>query len=155
MTHTLKKCYNIHQREIQCIWWIMKCLCTVYFDYWILDNNVWIMWGVIYITSSTRCPCSGCCRCCFWLCCCRCCCYGCCSSRYFCWIYCIFSNKVIRCWVAAHMCVLSHFCTCDVRTEVRAESVCELCVRCRCVRAYFDLRCAIALSWLIRGQTNM
>ena len=42
-----------------------------------------------------------------------------------------------RCWVAAHMCVKSHFRTCDVRAEVRAERVCELCVRCRCVRAYF------------------
>ena len=29
--------------------------------------------------------------------------------------------SVIRRWVAAHMCVLSHFRTCDVRAEVRAE----------------------------------
>ena len=54
-----------------------------------------------------------------------------------------------RCWVAAHMCVLSHFRTCDVRAEVRAERVCELCVRCRCVRHIFDLRCAIALFILV------
>ena len=54
-----------------------------------------------------------------------------------------------RCWVAAHMCVLSHFRTCDVRAEVRAERVCELCVRCRCVRYIFDLRCAIALFILV------
>ena len=57
-----------------------------------------------------------------------------------------------RCWVAAHMCVLSHFRTCDVRAEVRAERVFELWVRCRCVRAFLDLRCAIALSWLIGGR---
>ena len=36
-----------------------------------------------------------------------------------------------------------------MRAEVRAERVCELCVRCRCVRAYFDLRCAIALFILV------
>ena len=50
-----------------------------------------------------------------------------------------------RCWVAAHMCVLSHFRTCDVRAEVHAESVWN----CSCVVGacwhIFDLRCAIAL----------
>ena len=43
------------------------------------------------------------------------------------------------------MCILSHFRTCDVRAEVRAERVCN----CACVvgasRHIFDLRCAIAL----------
>ena len=39
-----------------------------------------------------------------------------------------------RCWVAAHMCVLLHFRTCDVRAEVRAERVLQLCVRCACVQ---------------------
>ena len=52
---------------------------------------------------------------------------------------------IIRRWVAAHMCVLSHFRTCDVRAEVRAGKCLEVCVRCRCVWANFDLRCAIAL----------
>ena len=46
-------------------------------------------------------------------------------------------TSTYRCWVAAHMCGKSHFRTCDVRAKVRAERVCELCVRCRCVRAYF------------------
>ena len=34
----------------------------------------------------------------------------------------------LRCWFAAHMCVKLHFRTCDVRAEVRAERVCELCM---------------------------
>ena len=38
-----------------------------------------------------------------------------------------------RCWVAAHMCVLLHFRTCDVR----AERGLQLCVRCACVRLVF------------------
>ena len=50
-----------------------------------------------------------------------------------------------RCWVAAHMCVLSHFRTCDVCAEVRAERFLELCVRCVCVQLVFGVRCAIAL----------
>ena len=35
------------------------------------------------------------------------------------------------------MCVLSHFRTCDVRAEVRAQRFLELCVRCACVRLVF------------------
>ena len=50
-----------------------------------------------------------------------------------------------RCWVAAHMCVKSHFRTCDVRAEVRAERFLELCVRSACVWLVFGVRCAIAL----------
>ena len=42
-----------------------------------------------------------------------------------------------RCWVAAHMRVKSHFRTCDVRAEVRAERYLELCVRCACVWLVF------------------
>ena len=64
---------------------------------------------------------------------------------------------MIRCWVAAHMCVLSHLRTCDVRAEVRAERV----LNCACVvGAYghiFDVRlCDLQshfLSWMICGQT--
>ena len=33
-----------------------------------------------------------------------------------------------RCWVAAHMCSLSHFRSGDVRAEVRAEWGLEMCV---------------------------
>ena len=43
------------------------------------------------------------------------------------------------------MCVLSHFRTCDVRAEVRAERYFELCVRSACVWLVLDVRCAIAL----------
>ena len=43
----------------------------------------------------------------------------------------------IRRWVAAHMFVLSHFRTCDVRAEVCAERFLELCVRCECVWLLF------------------
>ena len=47
------------------------------------------------------------------------------------------------------MCVLSHFRTCDVRAEVRAEKVLEVCVRCRCVRAYLGLAMCDALFTLV------
>ena len=53
-----------------------------------------------------------------------------------------------RRWVAAHMCVLSHFRTCDVRAEVRAERVCNCAFGSACVWAYLDLRFAIALFHL-------
>ena len=43
------------------------------------------------------------------------------------------------------MCVKSHFRTCDVRAEVRAERFLELCVRCVCVLLVLGVRCAIAL----------
>ena len=49
-----------------------------------------------------------------------------------------------RCWVVAHMCVKSHFRTCDVRGEVRAEAYPWKCVRSACVQTYFKVRCAIA-----------
>ena len=52
---------------------------------------------------------------------------------------------ITRCWVAAHMCVLSHFRTCDVRAEVRAERFLKLRVRCACMRLILGVRCAIAL----------
>ena len=57
-------------------------------------------------------------------------------------------NILIRCWVAAHMCVLSHFRTCDVRAEVRAERDWN----CACVVGAcghnFKVRFAIALFYL-------
>ena len=43
------------------------------------------------------------------------------------------------------MFVKSHFRTCDVRAEVRAERYFQLCVRSACVLLVFDVRCAIAL----------
>ena len=46
-----------------------------------------------------------------------------------------------RCWVAAHMCVKSHFRTCDVRVE----RLLKLCVRCACVWLILGVRCAITL----------
>ena len=47
------------------------------------------------------------------------------------------------------MCVLSHFRTCDVRAEVRAERVWNcVCVVGACGHI-FDLRCAIALFALV------
>ena len=54
-------------------------------------------------------------------------------------------SELSRCWVAAHMCVKSHFRTFHVRAEVRAERYLELCVRSACVWLVFDVRCAIAL----------
>ena len=33
-----------------------------------------------------------------------------------------------------------------MRAEVRAEKVLEVCVRCRCVRVFCDLRCAILVD---------
>ena len=50
-----------------------------------------------------------------------------------------------RCWVAAHMCVLSHLRTCDVRAEVRAKGGLEMCVRCACARPLMSVQCAMAL----------
>ena len=41
-----------------------------------------------------------------------------------------------------------------MRAEVRVERVCELCVHCRCVRAFFDLRCAIALFILVDREAD-
>ena len=43
------------------------------------------------------------------------------------------------------MCVLSHFRTCDVRAEVRAEMVWNCACGSECVWATFKVRCAIAL----------
>ena len=43
--------------------------------------------------------------------------------------------KRARCWVAAHMCVISHFRTCDVRAEVRAERVWKCACGSACVWA--------------------
>ena len=53
-----------------------------------------------------------------------------------------------RCWVAAHMCVLSHFRTCDVRAEVGAERVLNCVCESACVWANFKVRFAIALFYL-------
>ena len=53
-----------------------------------------------------------------------------------------------RCWVAAHMCVLSHFRTCDVRAEVRAERVWNCACGSACVWAFNKVRFAIALFYL-------
>ena len=50
-------------------------------------------------------------------------------------------SVTIRCWVAAHMCVLSHFRTCDVRAEVRAERVWNCACGSACVWGNFQ--CAI------------
>ena len=41
-----------------------------------------------------------------------------------------------RCWVAAYMCVKSHFRTCDVCAEVRAERVLNCACESACVCAY-------------------
>ena len=49
------------------------------------------------------------------------------------------NTYTIRCWVAAHMCVLSHFRTCDVRAEVCAERVWNCACGSACVWAIFRL----------------
>ena len=59
-----------------------------------------------------------------------------------------------RCWVAAHMCGKSHFRTCDVRAEVRAERLLKLCVRCACVWLVLGVRCAIALFILVDREAD-
>ena len=60
------------------------------------------------------------------------------------WIF-IPYKSWFRHWVAAHICVLSHLRTLNVRAEVRAERI----WKCRCdVRAcgsFLSVRCAIAL----------
>ena len=55
---------------------------------------------------------------------------------------------ICRCWVAAHMCVLSHFRTCDVRAEVRAERVLNCACGSACICAHFWLAIVIALFHL-------
>ena len=63
-------------------------------------------------------------------------------------------EPMYRRWVAAHMCVLSHFRTCDVRAEVRAERVWNsACVVGACGHI-FDVRCAIALFTLVDMEAN-
>ena len=76
-------------------------------------------------------------------------------------------DVLIRCWVAAHMCGKSHFRTCDVRAEVRAERFLELCVRCACVwlvfgsamcdrtfAHFFEQKDKISALFIYRFQTN-
>ena len=57
--------------------------------------------------------------------------------------------KKSRCWVAAHMCVLSHFRTCDVRAEVRAERVWNCACGSACVWAIFRLAICDRTFYLI------
>ena len=52
---------------------------------------------------------------------------------------------IFRRWIAAHMCVLSHFRTCDVRAERVWNCACVV----GACGHIFDLRCAIALFALV------
>ena len=54
----------------------------------------------------------------------------------------------------AHVRIID-FRTCDVRAEVCAEQSLEVCVRCRCVWAIFEVRFAIALFYLFAATFNL
>ena len=57
-----------------------------------------------------------------------------------------------RCWVAAHMCVISHFRTCNVRAEAYPWK----CVRSACVWTFYRVQCAIAhISHFFRKVQNI
>ena len=60
-----------------------------------------------------------------------------------------------RCWVAAHMCVLSHFRTCDVRAKMRAERVWNCACGSACVWANIKVRFAITLFYLFSQQFSL